>query len=39
MILILTFLPGGEYDHGSETNKKLKMGKLNVSKKKNNNQK
>ena len=29
----LTILPGVRYDHGSETNKKLKMGKLNLSKK------
>ena len=35
----LTFLLGVEYDHGSEPNKKMKMGKLNSSKKKKKNQK
>ena len=34
LIWILTFLPGVEYDHGSETNITLKMDKINLSKKK-----
>jgi hypothetical protein len=29
----LSFLPGVKYDHGSEISIKLKMGKLNLSKK------
>ena len=33
----LTFCPGVEYDHGSEpTKKKRKIGRVNLSKKKNN---
>ena len=31
-LIFLTFCQGVEYDHVSETNKKLKMGKLKLSK-------
>ena len=30
---VLTFIPGVKYDHGSEINIKLEMGKLNLFKK------